>query len=127
MQTFALTMQFAVDAVMRPRSLSNYHCGLVTPNGDKNLGQHWPRYGLLPDGTKPLPEPMLTYHQRFRGLHLRAISQGVRLKLFPYVYSDITLGKITSSRNSEVIFSTRLLTYPTINALMPIGYSNDQT
>ena len=20
-------------------------------------------YGLLPDGTKPLPEPMLTYHQ----------------------------------------------------------------
>ena len=20
-------------------------------------------YGLLPDGTKPLPDPMLTYHQ----------------------------------------------------------------
>ena len=28
------------------------------------LGRHWLRYGLLLDGTKPLPETMLTYHQR---------------------------------------------------------------
>ena len=38
------------------------HCGLVTPYSDIDLGQHWLRYGLLPEGTKPLPEPILTYH-----------------------------------------------------------------
>ena len=31
--------------------------------------------GLLPDGTKPLPEPMLIYHVRSRDIRLRAISQ----------------------------------------------------
>ena len=38
------------------------HCGLVTPYGDiiwVNIGSG---NGLLPEGTKPLPEPMLTYH-----------------------------------------------------------------
>ena len=30
-------------------------------------------YGLLPDGTKPLPESMLTYHIRPSEIHLRAI------------------------------------------------------
>ena len=37
------------------------HCGLVTPNGDTDLGQHWLRSWF--EGTKPLPEPKLTYHQ----------------------------------------------------------------
>ena len=34
----------------------------MTPYGDiwVNIGSG---NGLLPDGTKPLPEPMLTYHQ----------------------------------------------------------------
>ena len=27
--------------------------------------------GLLPHGTKPLPEPMLNSHMRFLGIHLR--------------------------------------------------------
>ena len=36
-------------------------CGLVTPYGDNDVGQQWLRYnGVLADGTKPLPEPMLT-------------------------------------------------------------------
>ena len=45
--------------------LTLIHCGLVTPYDDKDLGQHWlsSGNGLLPGGTKPLPEPMLTYHQ----------------------------------------------------------------
>ena len=38
----------------------------MTPYGDIDLGD-WvnidPGYGLFLDGTKPLPEPMLTYHQ----------------------------------------------------------------
>ena len=34
--------------------------GLVTPEIWVNIGSG---NGLLPDGTKPLPEPMLTYHQ----------------------------------------------------------------
>ena len=41
------------------------HCGLVTTYGVRYLSQHWIRTsgnGLLPDGTKPLPEAMLTYH-----------------------------------------------------------------
>ena len=35
------------------------HCGIVTPYGGINLGQNWVGNGLLPDGTKPLPQPML--------------------------------------------------------------------
>ena len=41
------------------------HCSLVTSIGDidmwVNIGSG---NGLLPNGTQPLPEPMLTYHQR---------------------------------------------------------------
>ena len=37
------------------------HCGLVMPYGDTDLGQYWLSL-LLPGGTKPLPEPTLTYH-----------------------------------------------------------------
>ena len=36
------------------------HCGLVKPYGIIELGQHWLSNGLLPDGTKPSPAPMLT-------------------------------------------------------------------
>ena len=35
--------------------------GLVKPYGDIDLHQHGSGNGLLPDGTKPLPEPMLTF------------------------------------------------------------------
>ena len=57
------------------------HCGLVTSYGDRDLGQHWLRChhsgnGLLSDGTKPLPKPMLTDHQWSPSdIHIRAISQ----------------------------------------------------
>ena len=40
-------------------------CGLVMSYGDIDLGQHWGN-GLLPNGTKSLPEPMLTDHQQGR-------------------------------------------------------------
>ena len=33
------------------------------PYGDIDLGQHRSGNGLVPSGTKPLPEPMLTYRQ----------------------------------------------------------------
>ena len=45
-----------------PRLLT--HCGLMTPYGGRYLGQHGSGNGLLPDGTKPLPEPMSIYHQQ---------------------------------------------------------------
>ena len=35
----------------------------MTPYGDVNLCYIGSGNGLLPDGNKPLPEPMLTYHQ----------------------------------------------------------------
>ena len=39
------------------------HCGLVTPFGALIWFNNASGNGLLPDGTKPLPEPMLTNHQ----------------------------------------------------------------
>ena len=36
------------------------HWDLVTPFGDMDLANIGSGNGLLPDGTKPLPEPMLT-------------------------------------------------------------------
>ena len=39
------------------------HCGLMMPYGNKYMDQHDSGNGLLPDGTKPLPQPMLTYHR----------------------------------------------------------------
>ena len=42
------------------------YCGLVVQNGDIDLGL-WVNTGsgngLLPDGTKPIPEPVSSYHQ----------------------------------------------------------------
>ena len=40
------------------------HCGLVVTYGVSDYVQHWLRNGLMPDGTKPLPESMLNCHQR---------------------------------------------------------------
>ena len=39
------------------------HCGLVMPYDDIDLVNIGSGNGLLPDGTKPLPEPVLTYHK----------------------------------------------------------------
>ena len=39
------------------------HGGLATPYGDRTLVNIGSGNGLLPDGTQPLPEPMLTDHQ----------------------------------------------------------------
>ena len=49
------------------------HWGLVTPYGDIDLVNIGSGNGLLPDGTKPLPESMLTYHK----YGLVAITQGL--------------------------------------------------
>ena len=52
------------------------HCGLVMLYGDRDLVNFGSGNGLLPDGTKPLPEPMLTDHQWSPSdIHIRAISQ----------------------------------------------------
>ena len=39
------------------------HCVLVMPYGQIKWVNIGSGNGLVPDGTKPLPEPMLTYHQ----------------------------------------------------------------
>ena len=46
-------------------------------------------HGLLPGGTKPLPEPMLTYHQS-SVIHLRAISQEIPQPPFTKISLKIT-------------------------------------
>ena len=51
--------------------------------------------GLLPDGTKPLTEPLLTYHQRFFcGIHLIEISQEILLNIICNMCLEITLKKL---------------------------------
>ena len=47
-------------------TLTHCHCGLVMPYSDRELGQVniGSGNGLVPEATKPLPEPMLTYHWR---------------------------------------------------------------
>ena len=39
-------------------------CGPVTPYGDTDPGQHWLKYGLLPDGPQASPETMFTPNYR---------------------------------------------------------------
>ena len=39
------------------------HCGLVMPYDDIALVNISSANGLLPEGSKPLPEPMSAYHQ----------------------------------------------------------------
>ena len=51
------------------------HCGLVTPYGDTDLFKFGSGNGLLPDGSKPLPEPLPDLSSKiFCGIHPRAIS-----------------------------------------------------
>ena len=42
--------------------LTHRDCGQGTPYCVIELGQHWSGNGLQPDGTKPLPEAIWTYH-----------------------------------------------------------------
>ena len=68
------------------------HCGLVASCGDKDLVSNGSSKGLLSDGTKPLPEPLLTNNQKeICVIHLRAISHEVLLKLIHCICSEITL------------------------------------
>ena len=48
---------------------------LVKSYGDLYLANISSRNGLVPDSTKPLPEPMLTVIWAFCGVHMTAISQ----------------------------------------------------
>ena len=50
-------------SVMLSEASSWSHWGLLTPYGDIDLVNTGSGNGLSPDGTKPLPEPVLTYHQ----------------------------------------------------------------
>ena len=46
-----------------PGAFALTHSGLVTPYATKLWAYIGSGNGLLPDGTKPLPEPMLIDHQ----------------------------------------------------------------
>ena len=59
-----------------------------------NIG---PGNGLLPDDTKPLPEPMLTYHQLgICSIHLRPVSQLI-LVLTQNIKADNDINRIYRS------------------------------
>ena len=51
-------------------------CGLVTLYGGINMCQHWSCNGLLPNDTKPFPEPCNANlsPMRYFGIHMMAIS-----------------------------------------------------
>ena len=51
-----------MHAHTRPHGWLSTHCGQVTQYSDQELGQYWASNGLVPDGTKLSPEPILTNH-----------------------------------------------------------------
>ena len=61
----------------------------MMPYGDTDLGLLWFSNSYVPDGAKPLPEPMMTYHQRcvFCGIDLRE----VLMNWICYMSLEITL------------------------------------
>ena len=82
------------------------HCGLETPYDDKDLGKYWLRCtcnSLLPDGVKPLPEPILTYYiifissVRSSDNHLKAILQQMHQPSIIAVCLEITSLKFHSN------------------------------
>ena len=50
--------------VCSPQSNNSFHCGFVTQYGDRYRINISPSNGLLPDGNKSFPEPVLTNDQR---------------------------------------------------------------
>ena len=72
------------------------HCSLVTPYGEILVNTD-PDNGLLPDGTKPLPEPMLINHQSgivafSLGEFHKKCSRYLSLNEFENHHSKITAG-----------------------------------
>ena len=60
---FITSADFNARAYAATMLITLTHCGLVVQYSEINLGRHGLSNGLLPDGTKSLPEPMLTYYQ----------------------------------------------------------------
>ena len=82
----------------------------LAPSGDTDLGQiTGSGNGLLPDGTKPLPEPM------FCGMHLKAILQELINNLNHYMNWKTILFNIisTSPRSQWVILTHKQRNSPT--------------
>ena len=79
------------SAVMRSARYSIFHeictnlCGLMTPCGVTDLSQHWLSNGLVPNGTKPLPDPILIYHIGSCIIHLKAIALEIFMKVITNV------------------------------------------
>ena len=75
-------------------------CSLMTPYV-VDLGQHWLRNDILSDGTQPLPEPILAYHQR----HPLAFSPGRWLleywRYHPQVVFEIYIFEITATSRTK--------------------------
>ena len=73
-------------------------------NGDIDLGNIVSGNGLLPDGTKPLPEPMLTYqygpvtfiwgqfHKRYLGHRPQQFAYGKIYSYLPRAYELMNKG-----------------------------------
>ena len=82
------------------------HYGLVTPHGYKDLVSTGSGNGLLPAGTKPLPELDLTLSPVSCGIHLRSNSQEVLVNLsiivrwISKVNNSAKITKATSSKSS---------------------------
>ena len=76
------------------------YCGLVTPYGDRDLGQHFVSgNGLLPDGTKPLPEPNVDWWSvKSSDIHIRAISQEMLQPLVTEIHLKIIQNLIQISQ-----------------------------
>ena len=68
--------------------------------------------GLLPDSTKPLPEPMLTdHHLKSSDIHIRAISQEMPQPSITKIHLKITYLEFHSNfpRANELTQITRII------------------
>ena len=83
--------------------------------------------GLLPDGTKPLPEPLLTSYQRMLcGIHLKAMSLEVLMNFFCNIYAEIALLKLLHGPNLAMAKLNRTNNFYNVHALTQffLGISN---
>ena len=89
--------------------------------------------GLLPNGTKSLPEPMLTSSDVFCGIHFRVISQEMLINLIRNMCSEIVLLKspphlpATSELTLSplIITSIKLLMHSQTSTVLQLRFGNE--
>ena len=109
MQTFENGFCKMAVILCRPQWI-NFLWPNVMPYGDRDLGQHWFRYrnNLLPDSTKPLPQPNIDNSLlRLCCIHVWRISQSVPKIFIQYnIFKNDNFKFIVTHRQSHWVNSS---------------------